>query len=93
MGNHPLLGDNDVSKAVPLSYLNEDFWYTSLDWPVDTTSNQTVVYNYVLKNTDGTIIVDWGSDKQFNFSKSKQQEYLFIDTWNHAGYVENTFYA
>ncbi|MFT2588498.1 carbohydrate-binding module family 20 domain-containing protein, partial [Escherichia coli] len=31
IGNHPLLGDNDVRKAVPLSYFNEDFWYTTLE--------------------------------------------------------------
>ncbi|MFM9577886.1 carbohydrate-binding module family 20 domain-containing protein, partial [Streptomyces turgidiscabies] len=75
IGNHPLLGDNDVRKAVPLSYFNEDFWYTTLEWPTDTPSNQTIVYNYVLKNTDGTTVIDWGTDKQFNLSKNKQQSY------------------
>jgi 4-alpha-glucanotransferase len=93
MGNHPLLGDNDVNKAVPLSYLSEDFWSATMAWPADTITAKTIIYNYVLRNADGTTIIDWGSDKQFSLTKNKHKEYLFIDTWNHAGYTENTFYA
>jgi len=26
VGNHPLLGNNDIEKAVPLRYLNENYW-------------------------------------------------------------------
>ncbi|MEN9598406.1 MAG: hypothetical protein RL596_717 [Bacteroidota bacterium] len=93
VGNHPLLGDNDVNKAIPLSYFNEDFWYTVIEWPSKSKTDEAIIYNYVLKNADGSVVLDWGADKKINPDFGKQKEYLFIDTWNHAGYVENTFYA
>lgn len=32
-GEHPLLGGGDVAKAIPLQFLNGEFWEVSLDWP------------------------------------------------------------
>ena len=32
MGNHPLLGDNNIENAVPLTYFNENYWKLSLSF-------------------------------------------------------------
>jgi len=90
-GAHPLLGGNDVNKAVPMQYFNEECWIAQLEWPAD--SDETVYYNYLLKSADGAVVIDWGKDKFFSLKGNKADEIVLIDTWNHAGYYENTFYA
>jgi len=32
VGNHPLLGNNDPAKAIPLQYFNEEYWVVSFDF-------------------------------------------------------------
>ena len=94
MGNHPLLGDNNIEKAVPLTYFNENYWKLSLSFSGKDLINETVSYQYFIKNADGTISYDWGgNDKSFNPSNVKAKELLFIDSWNAAGYYENAFYT
>lgn len=92
-GNHELLGNGDISKAVPLQYFNNEFWYTELPVPDANTINQNIVYNYVLKNLDGTVQYDCGTDKHFNPSAIHAGELLIIDGWNFTGYAENAFYT
>ncbi len=89
-GAHPLLGANDVEQAVPMQYFNEEFWNAEIEWPAN---DAPVCYNYLLKNADGSVVIDWGKDKCFSLKENKESELVFIDTWNHAGYYENTFYA
>jgi len=94
MGNHPLLGDNNIEKAVPLTYFNEDYWKLSLSFSGKDLINESISYQYFIKNADGTISYDWGgNDKSFNPSNVKAKELLFIDSWNAAGYYENAFYT
>ncbi|MBH2005480.1 MAG: 4-alpha-glucanotransferase [Sphingobacteriia bacterium] len=90
-GAHPLLGANDVNKAVPMQFFNEGCWTAQLEWPAG--SDETVYYNYLLKHADGSIVIDWGKDKYFSLKGNTATEIVLIDTWNHAGYYENTFYA
>lgn len=92
-GAHPLLGENDVEKAVPLHFFNEEFWTATIEWPRDLITEDSIHYNYVLKYPDGSVIVDWGNDKYFSLKDIQQDELLLIDTWNHAGFIENVFYT
>lgn len=92
-GNHPLLGDNDPTKALPLQYFNEEYWSVTIDLN-DTASNGGVIgYQYILRNTDGTLSYDWGNDKQLDLSAIKAKEIHVVDAWNFAGYYENAFYT
>ena len=94
MGNHPLLGNNNIEKAVPLTYFNENYWKLSLSFSGKDLVNENVRYQYLIKNADGTISYDWGgNDKSFNPSNIKSKELLLIDSWNAAGYFENAFYT
>ncbi len=92
-GNHPLLGDNDPAKALPLQYFNEEYWSVTIDLK-ETSSNQgVIVYQYILRNTDGTLSYDWGNDKQLDLGAINAKEIHVIDAWNFAGYYENAFYT
>jgi 4-alpha-glucanotransferase len=50
-GNNEYLGDNDSSKAVKLSWYNDDFWHLSLQLPDD--FDDTILYRYILKDKNG----------------------------------------
>lgn len=92
-GNHPILGDNQVEKALPLSYFNEEYWQLVLEDEALSAINTLVTYHYLLKNADGTLNYDWGNDKTVLPSAIKATELLIADSWNYAGYFENSFYT
>jgi 4-alpha-glucanotransferase len=94
VGNHPLLGNNDIEKAVPLQYFNDNFWNLTIPFSAKDMVDECISYQYFIKNADGTISYDWGgNDKSFNPSNIKAKQVLFVDSWNAAGYYENAFYT
>ena len=92
-GNHELLGNNDVAKALPMQYFNNEFWYANLEFDGNNLPNENITYNYLLKSLDGTIQYDCGEDKYFNPSAVAEKELLILDAWNYTGYIENAFYT
>ncbi len=90
-GNHELLGDGHSERALPLQYLNPEFWQITLELPDRDIPNAAIAYNYILRNPDGSTIQDWGNDRTLNLSSFKQDEVLIIDSWNDASAVENAF--
>jgi 4-alpha-glucanotransferase len=93
LGDHPLLGDGQPEQALPMQYFDEAHWYAVLDLSADQLTDQNITYNYILRNADGTYRYDWGTDKTFNPARIGSAELVCIDTWNHAGYFENSFYT
>ena len=92
--NHcELLGDGQIEKAIPLHYLNDEFWQVSIDWPGGVTAGAPIIYNYILRNADGSSVQDWGNDRAIAPLWVKQNEILIVDSWNPPGAVENTFYT
>jgi len=89
-GSHALLGGGEMKKAVPLAYLNEEFWQTSILLPPDALE-APLGYDYVLRNADGSEITDWGRDRLLVPSEFGCAELLVIDSWNDAGAIENAF--
>src|ERR1700733_5600544 len=85
-GNHALLGNGDLDKAVPLQYLNEDFWQTTVMLPSGAVSNAPITYNYFVREANGSVTQDWGADKTINPAAFSQAEVLIIDSWNFAGF-------
>jgi 4-alpha-glucanotransferase len=90
-GKHPLLGDGDLEKAVPLQFLNEESWQVSLAWTPS--ADEQISYDYLLKNADGSVVQDWGRDRALVPAEFAGDELLVIDSWNDAGAVENVFYT
>ncbi len=91
-GNTDELGNNDPANALPLNYLNDEFWHTSIEIKRKELQN-TISYKYILKNTDGEFLYEWGHDRQINVFRKDLQEVQLVDTWNHAGEYENAFYS
>jgi len=92
-GNHDLLGNGDFERAVPLKYLNEAFWEVSLNVPEECVPDTEIIYNYVLRNVDGSLLYDWGKNRVLNPSAFQADEVLMIDAWNSPGLYENVFYT
>jgi len=90
-GNCEALGNNDQAAALPLQYLTDEFWTVSIDLGKDFEND--LQYNYILKNENGEIVVEWGNDRVVDVMKLKVDELTLIDTWNHAGEFENAFYT
>lgn len=92
-GDHPLLGNGDETKAVPLQYFNDAYWSLALELEPGDLLPGEFTYHYILRNQDGILNYDWGNDKKISFSSVAAEELLVIDSWNHAGYFENSFYT
>ncbi len=90
-GNIAALGRNDPSKALPIRYLNDQFWYGSLE--LDQPLEGPIRYHYILKQADGTSVVEWGDDRVLCLHDGNIEEMQVIDTWNHAGAYENVFFT
>ncbi len=93
LGNHPLLGGGVVENAVPMQYFDEEHWYAVMDIAEIASLDSNITYNYLVKNADGTLSFDWGTDKMFNPARIKSEELVCIDAWNYAGFYENCFYT
>jgi 4-alpha-glucanotransferase len=89
-GSIPELGSNDLSKAVPLNYLNDEFWHVILDVPANT---GPFTYKYIIRNDDGSETVEWAADRMANPAKVPTTELQLVDTWNYPGEYENVFYT
>lgn len=91
-GNHSLLGNGNIEAAVPMVYLNEDYWVLHLATK-GLLKEETIHYSYFIQNTDGTRIFDWGSDKSIIVDQLATKELVLIDAWNFTGYTDNAFYT
>ena len=93
-GNHEELGDNNMVKAVPMQYFNEEFWYAQVEMTDVESHKVDIVYNYLLREDNGNEIVEWGDDRVIDLEKLvTKQEIVLMDTWNHAGEIENAYYS
>jgi len=91
-GNIDELGNDDPAKALPMVYLNEEFWSSTLELSKkDLPKN--ISYRYILKNEDGELLNEWGDDRYVDGYKKDVQELQLVDTWNHAGEYENAFFT
>jgi len=92
-GDHQLLGNCKIENAFPLNYLNENYWYGTVEIPANEPFTGDVQYNYVLKNEDGSYTVEWGGDKVIKPSQIETEEIVLTDTWSSSAFIENTFYT
>ena len=83
------MGNDSLENALPLTYIDNDFWAVTVEVKNPQYINQEIKYNYILKTADGNINYDWGSDKSINPSTLTSAHTIIIDSWNYAGYYEN----
>src|SRR6187402_1993159 len=85
------LGTDLIKGAIPMTYLNDEFWIA--DIKINKEEASAFHYKYILQNKDGEIIPEFGKDRLINVPKHGVKEVQLIDTWNHAGEYENAFYS
>jgi 4-alpha-glucanotransferase len=91
-GNLEELGNGDPERALPMEYLDSEYWTCSLEIKRKSLG-KGFRYFYFLKNKDGEITRDWGNDRRFDISLKDLNELALVDTWNFAGEYENVFYT
>jgi 4-alpha-glucanotransferase len=91
-GNIPELGYQNklTTQPVRMQYKNADFWELSIEPAA--LSADPVRYYYQLQMEDGSIVHEWGNDREIMIT-SRHDDFQVFDTWNHAGEFENTFYT
>jgi 4-alpha-glucanotransferase len=90
-GNTKALGNNNIDEALPLSYLNNDFWQGEIEvYPGEAVK---IHYKYIFFHEDGTSVLEWDDKKRIDISKSGTDEIQVFDTWCDAGSFENAFYT
>lgn len=93
-GNTEESGMDDPAKALPMNYLDDQFWHIALTVNNKKPLKKSIRYKYYLKTEEGELIGEWGHDKVIpdNLRKSIEEIQL-LDTWNHAGEYENAFFT
>jgi 4-alpha-glucanotransferase len=92
-GDHDLLGNGEIEKAVPLQYLDRESWRISFSFPRWAARDTDIPYGYLLRSADGSVVQDWDRDRVFNPAAFKEDDVLIIDSWNDASFCENAFYT
>jgi 4-alpha-glucanotransferase len=90
-GNLPSLGNHDVELALPMQFLNEEFWHASIELEPDQLAK--LHYQYIFTTANGEVIKEGEKRRQIELDSINQQQIVFIDTWNHAGSFENAFFT
>src|SRR4051812_41989922 len=88
-GNLASLGNNELDKALPLTFLNEEFWHTSIE--LDPADTETLHYRYIFTNALGETKKE--AERQRIIDLRQKKDIVVIDTWNDESYYENAFYT
>lgn len=91
-GNTEELGMNDPEKALPMEYLNDQFWNSHLQLPRKALLKNSLRYKYYLKNKEGELIGEW-SDRALPEPRKNVESIHLVDTWNYTGEYENAFFT
>jgi 4-alpha-glucanotransferase len=92
-GDHKSFGHGQKEQALPLHYVNEEFWELTLDLPDASRSKQTVSYYFLLRNPDGSVIEDFGGDRKLDLAAFPRVRTVIVDSWNDTAAVENVFFT
>lgn len=89
-GNIDALGNDKTADAFALSYLNDEFWYGTIETGK---KEEEINYKYILCEEGSVDILDADKDRAIDLSAYKAKEITFIDTWNSEATTENVFYT
>ncbi len=84
------LVNNTAADALPLTYLNEEFWFGTIEIEG---KNPQINYRYILREEGSVDILDADRDRIIDPKNYNAKEIIVIDIWNFDGSVENTFYT
>jgi 4-alpha-glucanotransferase len=92
-GDHPWFGNGQSERARPMRYVNGEFWEWTLDLPDSPLPGAPLSYYFLLRNTDGSVVEDFGGDRSFRPANLGRGQVVMIDSWNELGAVENIFFT
>ncbi len=92
-GNHEVFGNDDIAQAKPLQYFDHETWFISIKLNPQKLPTSGIRYNYIVQNVDGSKTYDAGSDKVISKDLLTEKQLIVLDSWNHAGYIENAYYT
>jgi 4-alpha-glucanotransferase len=92
-GDHKWFGGGQQEDALPLRYVNEEFWEAALDLPDTGQPKTPASYYFLLRNPDGSMVEDFGADRKLDLARLAGSHTVVIDSWNDLGTVENVFFA
>lgn len=88
IGNTFSLGHGDEKMAMPMEFLNKDFWHVSID--VNEAEQQVLHYQYIYKNDKDEYIKEEEKQRIITLEEI-DQDITLIDTWNSSGEIANVF--
>lgn len=89
-GNIPELGNNDLTKALALTYQSPEDWVAEIE--VNSNGGIQLNYKYVLyTEQNGQYTEEWGDDRNISLDTLKTDHYFCLDTWNSPASIENVF--
>lgn len=80
-----------MEKALPLHYLNSEYWHGSVD--VDPAQAAKIRYSYIFRDGEGNTILEGGEERVLDITGTGILEIQAIDAWNDAGDYGNVFYT
>ncbi|RYZ45950.1 MAG: 4-alpha-glucanotransferase, partial [Chitinophagaceae bacterium] len=89
-GNLAVLGNKDPQQAFPLRFLNDEFWYGSIE--IDPAEVNAFHYHYLFRNEYGDLITEGEKHRTIDFKKSTE-DLVLIDSWNDESFYENAFFT
>lgn len=89
-GNPPSLGNGEPAAALPLRYLNDEFWYGTAE--VDAGHVNTLHYHYLFQSETGERIKEGEKHRTVDVHNNAS-DLVVIDSWNDEGFYENAFYT
>jgi 4-alpha-glucanotransferase len=92
-GDHPSFGGGHSEHALPLRYVNQEFWEIVLDLPDAPASQSPVSYYFLVQSPDGSVLEDFGGDRKLDLAALGRGHTVIIDSWNDLGTVENVFFT
>jgi 4-alpha-glucanotransferase len=92
-GNVDELGNNDPAAALSMQYLDNEFWEAGIEISKKDLPETGICYKYFLKTKEGELIGEWGQDRVIDIIHKDLKEVEMVDTWNHAGEYENSFFT
>ena len=90
-GNAFSLGNGELDKALPMTFLNHEFWHASIE--IMPSDMATLHYQYVFTTEKGEQVKEGEKNRFIELNTSSKEHVTVIDTWNHAGEFENAFYT
>lgn len=89
----PVAGLTDAAGLLPLRYKDSETWEAAVLWPEDADPVRPFTYNYLLREPDGSTVLDWGNDRTLDLHECKFGEVRVLDSWNSPAFYENAFYT